>query len=114
MSQNVIGILQTVIAWAIPDVSSKLLRRIKRENFLLREHIIEYEKRLAKKDVVKIIAEKAAHAASSIIKGANSYTALNNGAGAPVFSDPIEEEEDEMVQLRKRPSNSMQDDSTQL
>ncbi|XP_073835487.1 anoctamin-2-like [Musca autumnalis] len=43
--QNVIGGLQTIIAWAIPDVSSKLVKRIKRENFLLREYIIECEKR---------------------------------------------------------------------
>ncbi|XP_061402791.1 anoctamin-5-like [Musca vetustissima] len=43
--QNVIGGLQTIIAWAIPDVSAKLVKRIKHENFLLREYIIECEKR---------------------------------------------------------------------
>lgn len=37
--------LQGILRWAVPDVSARLLKRIKRENFLLREHIIEYEKR---------------------------------------------------------------------
>lgn len=48
--QNIIGGFQTLIAWAIPDVSSKLVKRIKRENFLLREFIIEYEKYSAVKE----------------------------------------------------------------
>lgn len=39
--------LQGILRWAVPDVSGRLLKRIKRENFLLREHIIEYEKRQA-------------------------------------------------------------------
>lgn len=39
--------LQGILRWAVPDVSARLLKRIKRENFLLREHIIEYEKRQA-------------------------------------------------------------------
>ncbi|XP_054728032.1 anoctamin-6 isoform X4 [Anastrepha obliqua] len=50
--QNIIGMIQGVIAWAIADEPSKLRKRIKREGFLLREHIIEYEK--------KTVAEKAA------------------------------------------------------
>ncbi|XP_011185161.2 anoctamin-6 isoform X4 [Zeugodacus cucurbitae] len=50
--QNVIGVIQGIIAWAIADEPSKLRKRIKREGFLLREHIIEYEKKTA--------AEKAA------------------------------------------------------
>ncbi|XP_067639547.1 anoctamin-6 isoform X6 [Eurosta solidaginis] len=50
--QNVIGMIQGIIAWAIADEPSKLRKRIKREGFLLREHIIEYEKKTA--------AEKAA------------------------------------------------------
>ncbi|XP_011294522.2 anoctamin-2 [Musca domestica] len=55
--QNVIGGLQTIIAWAIPDVPTKLLKRIKRENFLLREYIIECEKRqVIDKQVDKIIS----------------------------------------------------------
>lgn len=112
--QNVIGVLQTIIAWAIPDVSGKLLRRIKRENFLLREHIIEYEKRQAQKDAAKKLAEKVHGLASNVIKGItnhnNNNSALNNGGGT--FSDPIEEEDDDVVQLRKR--NIIQDDTTQL
>lgn len=88
--------LQTVLAWAIPDVSGKLLKRIKRENFLLREHIIEYEKLMALKVAAKRMADKAHLVASS--KGANTF----NNSG---FSDPIEEE-DEGVQLRKRHANT--------
>ncbi|XP_065366433.1 anoctamin-6 isoform X2 [Calliphora vicina] len=98
--QNIIGVLQTVIAWAIPDVSGKLLKRIKRENFLLREHIIEYEKVMAQKAAAKKLVDKAHTVASNIIKGVNN--ALNNNG----FSDPIEEEEDEGVQLRKRNANA--------
>ncbi|XP_064556786.1 anoctamin-1 isoform X1 [Drosophila montana] len=45
--QNIITMLQGILRWAVPDVSGRLLKRIKRENFLLREHIIEYEKRQA-------------------------------------------------------------------
>lgn len=97
--QNIITVLQTVIAWAIPDVSGKLLKRIKRENFLLREHIIEYEKMMAQKAAAKKIVDKAHTVASNIIKGVNN--ALSNSG----FSDPIEEEEDEGVQLRKRNAN---------
>lgn len=41
--------LQGILRWAVPDVSGRLLKRIKRENFLLREHIIEYEKQHAMK-----------------------------------------------------------------
>ncbi|XP_073830259.1 anoctamin-6 isoform X1 [Musca autumnalis] len=111
--QNVIGVLQTIIAWAIPDVSGKLLRRIKRENFLLREHIIEYEKRQAQKEAAKKLAEKVHGLASNVIKGITNNinnNALNNGGGT--FSDPIEEEDDDVVQLRKR--NIIQDDTTQL
>ncbi|XP_059223418.1 anoctamin-2 isoform X2 [Stomoxys calcitrans] len=55
--QNVIGIIQTVIAWAIPDVSAKLVKRIKRENFLLREYIIEYEKRQVMMEQAEGIAD---------------------------------------------------------
>ncbi|KAM7350236.1 anoctamin-1 isoform 4-T6 [Cochliomyia hominivorax] len=98
--QNIIGVLQTVIAWAIPDVSGKLLKRIKRENFLLREHIIEYEKKMAQQAAAKKLADKAHSVASNIIKGVNHV--LNNSG----FSDPIEEEEDEGVQLRKRNNNT--------
>ncbi|KAH8300962.1 hypothetical protein KR044_007251, partial [Drosophila immigrans] len=45
--QNIITMLQGILRWAVPDVSARLLKRIKRENFLLREHIIEFEKRQA-------------------------------------------------------------------
>ncbi|XP_075154721.1 anoctamin-2-like isoform X2 [Haematobia irritans] len=45
--QNITGAIQTVIAWAIPDVPKNLIRLIKSENFLLREYIIEYEKHQA-------------------------------------------------------------------
>ncbi|KAI8124173.1 Anoctamin-2 [Lucilia cuprina] len=98
--QNIIGVLQTIIAWAIPDVSGKLLKRIKRENFLLREHIIEYEKIMAQKAAAKKLVDKAHTVASNILKGVNNT--LNNSG----FSDPIEEEDDEGVQLRKRNANA--------
>ena len=75
------------------------MKRIKRENFLLREHIVEYEKMLAQKQVAKKLADKAHNVASNILKGVTN--ALNNSG----FSDPIEEEEDEGVQLRKRNQN---------
>lgn len=91
--------LQTVIAWAIPDISGKVLKRVKRENFLLREHIIEYEKMMAKKAAAQKIVDKAHSVASNIVNGVNS--ALNNSN----FSDPIEEEDDD-VQLRRRNANS--------
>ncbi|XP_075154912.1 anoctamin-1 isoform X4 [Haematobia irritans] len=108
--QNVIGVLQTIIAWAIPDVSGKLVRRIKRENFLLREHIIEYEKHQAQKEAAKKIVDKVHGFANNIFKGGINNNILNNGLGT--FSDPIEEEDDDVVQLRKR--NATQDDATPL
>lgn len=37
-----------LVAWAIPDVPRKLSDRIKREDYLTREIIIEQEKRLAR------------------------------------------------------------------
>ncbi|EDV33579.2 uncharacterized protein Dana_GF21590, isoform D [Drosophila ananassae] len=45
--QNIINMLQGILRWAVPDVSGRLLKRITRENFLLREHIIDYEKQHA-------------------------------------------------------------------
>uniref|UniRef100_A0A1I8P8X7 Anoctamin n=1 Tax=Stomoxys calcitrans TaxID=35570 RepID=A0A1I8P8X7_STOCA len=50
--QNITGAIQTVIAWAIPDVPKKLVKRIASENFLLREYIIEYEKKQAQEEAV--------------------------------------------------------------
>uniref|UniRef100_A0A1I8NNX0 Anoctamin n=1 Tax=Stomoxys calcitrans TaxID=35570 RepID=A0A1I8NNX0_STOCA len=108
--QNIVGVLQTLIAWAIPDVSAKLVRRIKRENFLLREHIIEYERRQAKKEIEKKIVDKVHGLTSNIFKSGVNNNLLNNGVGT--FSDPIEEEDDDVVQLRKR--NIQQDDATPL
>ncbi|XP_030386593.1 anoctamin-6 isoform X2 [Scaptodrosophila lebanonensis] len=55
--QNIIGILQGILRWAVPDVPGKLLKRIKRENFLLREHIIEFEKQHA----AQLAKENALH-----------------------------------------------------
>lgn len=55
--QNIIGVVQAIIAFAIPDVPAKLTKRIKRENFLLREHVIEYVKHRAA--IEKIAAEKS-------------------------------------------------------
>lgn len=40
------GLVQMVVAWAIPDVPRKLSDRIKREDYLTREIIIEQEKHL--------------------------------------------------------------------
>ncbi|KAH8276085.1 hypothetical protein KR018_002378 [Drosophila ironensis] len=54
--QNIITMLQGILRWAVPDVSGRLLKRIKRENFLLREHIIEYEKKHAMQQVQKAAA----------------------------------------------------------
>ncbi|XP_055909970.1 anoctamin-5 isoform X2 [Eupeodes corollae] len=45
--QNIVGMIQAIVAWSIPDVPGKLLKQIKREDFLLRENIIEYEKKAA-------------------------------------------------------------------
>ncbi|XP_016995231.2 anoctamin-6 isoform X3 [Drosophila takahashii] len=55
--QNIITMLQGILRWAVPDVSGRLLKRIKRENFLLREHIIEYEKQHAMKMAHKEVQE---------------------------------------------------------
>lgn len=41
--QNVVGLVQMVVAWAIPDVPRKLSDRIKREEYLTREIIIDHE-----------------------------------------------------------------------
>lgn len=43
ISQNVVGFVQMIVAWAIPDVPRKLDDRIKREEYLTREIIIEHE-----------------------------------------------------------------------
>lgn len=40
------GLVQMIVAWAIPDVPRKLSDRIKREDYLTREIIIEQEKQL--------------------------------------------------------------------
>lgn len=112
--------LQTALAWAIPDVSGKLLKRIKRENFLLREHIIEYEKKMAQQLLKQNAINKIHSLGSSIIKGMTNSSAAGNGGNEngsiniAGFSDPIEEEEDDQgVELRKRniQSNSSNDNS---
>lgn len=41
--QNVVGFVQMIVAWAIPDVPRKLSDRIKREEYLTREIIIDHE-----------------------------------------------------------------------
>lgn len=41
--QNVVGFVQMLVAWAIPDVPRKLNDRIKREEYLTREIIIDHE-----------------------------------------------------------------------
>ncbi|XP_055370961.1 anoctamin-5 isoform X4 [Condylostylus longicornis] len=45
--QNIVGMVQSLVAWTIPDVPGKLRNRIKREEYLTRELIIEHEKREA-------------------------------------------------------------------
>ncbi|TDG40819.1 hypothetical protein AWZ03_012750 [Drosophila navojoa] len=45
--QNIISMLQGILRWAVPDVSARLLKRIKIENMLLRDKIIDYEKQQA-------------------------------------------------------------------
>lgn len=39
--------IQALVAWSIPDVPGILRKQIKREELLVRENIIEYEKKLA-------------------------------------------------------------------
>ncbi|KAJ6638053.1 Anoctamin-1 [Pseudolycoriella hygida] len=41
--QNVVGFVQMIVAWAIPDVPRKLSDQIKREEYLTREIIIDHE-----------------------------------------------------------------------
>lgn len=43
LPQNVVGFVQMLVAWAIPDVPRKLSDRIKREEYLTREIIIDHE-----------------------------------------------------------------------
>lgn len=42
--QNLVSFVQIVVAWAIPDVPSRLQDQIKREQYLTNEYIIEQEK----------------------------------------------------------------------
>ncbi|XP_041782210.1 anoctamin-1-like isoform X1 [Anopheles merus] len=42
--QNLVSFVQIVVAWAIPDVPTKLQDQIKREQYLTNEYIIEQEK----------------------------------------------------------------------
>uniref|UniRef100_A0A182N081 Anoctamin n=1 Tax=Anopheles dirus TaxID=7168 RepID=A0A182N081_9DIPT len=42
--QNLVSLVQIVVAWAIPDVPTRLQDQIKREQYLTNEYIIEQEK----------------------------------------------------------------------
>ncbi|XP_055844830.1 anoctamin-6 isoform X2 [Episyrphus balteatus] len=68
--QNIVGMIQALVAWSIPDVPGKLRKQIKREDFLLRENIIEYEK--------KIAAELASQARNSQLPSDKNTTPLLN------------------------------------
>ena len=43
--KNAVGLVQMLVAWAIPDVPRKLSEKKKREEYLTREIIIDYENR---------------------------------------------------------------------
>lgn len=66
--------LQGILRWAVPDVSARLLKRIKRENFLLRERIIEYEKELTQS-----LAQQQEESLRLRLNG-NNATTLNDNA----------------------------------
>ena len=83
------GMIQYITAWLIPDISAKLLKRQKREGFLLREHIIEYEKKTA--------MEKAAEQNQM----RENYTS-NNEPYKPVDATGLAENGAEADLLRKR------------
>ncbi|XP_023164830.2 anoctamin-6 isoform X2 [Drosophila hydei] len=72
--QNIISMLQGILRWAVPDVSARLLKRIKRENFLLRERIIEYEKELTQS-----LAQQQEESLRLRLNG-NNATTLNDNA----------------------------------
>ncbi|KAI9589052.1 anoctamin-1 isoform X1 [Glossina fuscipes] len=106
--QNIIGMLQTALAWAIPDVSARLLKRIKRENFLLREHIIEYEKCVAQKLAGQRVIDKSQMITNNVSKAFNTI-----GGGNGTHTETILEE-DENIQLRKRNGNSIDVNTTSV
>lgn len=51
--QNVVGMIQALVAWSIPDIPGKLCKQIKREDFLMRENIIDYEKTRAAQEAAR-------------------------------------------------------------
>ncbi|KAH8387323.1 hypothetical protein KR093_006431, partial [Drosophila rubida] len=79
--QNIITMLQGILRWAVPDVSARLLKRIKRENFLLREHIIEFEKRQAQ-ELTHTQLQQAQQAAGSKAETEDSLRQRLNGNNA--------------------------------
>lgn len=81
--QNVVSLVQMIVAWAIPDVPRKLRDQIKREDHLIREHIISQEKEIA----------ASAGWIPLLRKVQNQPTTMSNGGN----------EED--VNLRHRPPN---------
>ncbi|XP_017055360.1 anoctamin-6 isoform X2 [Drosophila ficusphila] len=82
--QNIITMLQGILRWAVPDVSGRLLKRIKHENFLLREHIIEYEKQHAMK-LVQTEVSVGQQKAESNLRQRQSETANRRSEEATSF-----------------------------
>lgn len=54
--QNIIGMIQTIVAWAIPDTPLKLNDEIKREKLLIQEKLMEEERKKIKELASKCAA----------------------------------------------------------
>uniref|UniRef100_A0AAG5DL36 Anoctamin n=1 Tax=Anopheles atroparvus TaxID=41427 RepID=A0AAG5DL36_ANOAO len=74
--QNIVSLVQIVVAWAIPDVPSRLQDQIKREQYLTNEYIIEQEKLKIQRN-------------STTANGASNYT--HNGYLPSEDSSPDDE-----------------------
>lgn len=71
--QNLVGIVQLFVDWAIPDVSRRVRDRIKREDYLLSHIVLDQEKRKFRRNV----GGKMVNAVSKITNEKNLRKRLN-------------------------------------
>ncbi|KAL5275992.1 hypothetical protein ACFFRR_001674 [Megaselia abdita] len=87
--QNIVGMIQTIVAWAIPDTPLKLNDEIKREKLLIHETLMEEEK----KKIVEL-ASKCAANGSTQHEIINEYNVHPDGeiVRRRVYGRPVDED----------------------
>ncbi|XP_037919309.1 anoctamin-4 isoform X2 [Hermetia illucens] len=86
--QNIVGMVQMIVAWAIPDTPRKLRDRIKREEFLTREIIIENETHRNSNGHLKVSVDD--------VENGNVFTEIDLGGG---------DDSDDKYAFRRRRNN---------